>query len=122
MRLRWGDPQFTASDCARWSGQPRTADTEWRGGVVDTYEQEIRIAPADDAEREYQRIRARLFAYDIFSPAAVRGTVCPEQPLQRGATIVQRFGPKAVAIETGVRVEDVWDEHVDETPSQGSSM
>ena len=87
--------------------------------MFDTYERLIGTTSADDAEREYQRIRARLFAYEIFPPASIRGTVCPEQPFRRGATIVQRFGPKAVAIETGVRVEAVWDDFGGETAAAG---
>jgi uncharacterized protein (UPF0548 family) len=87
-----------------------TADMAWQGGVVDHYSRLVRCRSVATAEREYERIRSRLFRYDIFSRWIVRAQLCPGGPLGPGTVIVQRFGSSLLAVETAVRVIATWGE------------
>jgi uncharacterized protein (UPF0548 family) len=110
MRVRWRDPRVTASECFRWSHMEPTADAAWQGGVVDHYAKRIRFTSIAAAAREFERIRSRLFRYDIFSRRIVRRQFCPDGPLGPGTVIVQRFGSSLLAVETAVRVIETWGE------------
>jgi hypothetical protein len=59
------------------------------------------------------RLRSRLLSYDIFPPRFLRFVICPPGELVVGSVIVQRVGFGPVALESAVRVVDVWQRQTD---------
>jgi uncharacterized protein (UPF0548 family) len=57
----------------------------------------------------FEVVRDRLFAYDIFPPRVIRFGLCPEGPLSKGTTIVQRVRLGPISLEMAVRVIAAWD-------------
>lgn len=98
--------------CQRWASLPTTSPPSGpSGGTVDHYEAIVPPFPGQDAADTFNRIRERLFTYDIFSPRLVQYAICPPGHVAEGATIVQRVKFGRVALEMAVRVIAVWDRH-----------
>ena len=96
--------------CRRWISAPSTSDTEGlRTGGHDVYEARVQVRPDEDADAAYDRVRARIFAYDIFPPDLLRFVVCPKPRIEEGTVIVQRVGVGPIRVESAVRVIKVWD-------------
>jgi uncharacterized protein (UPF0548 family) len=64
--------------------------------------------PGEAQQRQFDVIRQRLFRYDIFPRSMMVAAMAPAAPLCAGATIVQRVQFGACAVESGVRVVEVW--------------
>ena len=67
----------------------------------------------EDADAAFERIRARLFAYDIFPSRVMRNVICPGPAIERGTLIVQQVGIGPLRLEFAVRVVEVWDRATD---------
>jgi uncharacterized protein (UPF0548 family) len=99
-----------ARACVRWSAARFSTPTEGPvGATFDQYVGELRVSDPEQAPVAFERVRARLFAYDIFPPRLMRYTVCPLTPIANGTVIVQRAGFRRLAIESAVRVVETWD-------------
>jgi uncharacterized protein (UPF0548 family) len=105
--------------CARWDRALPTSPPEGPpNATLDRYVGEVRLLPSEDAEAAFKRVRARLFAYDIFPPRLMRFVVCPPGPLSEGALVVQRVGSR-LTVESAVRVVETWDQATDGNQSAG---
>jgi uncharacterized protein (UPF0548 family) len=97
-------------ECARWAAVAPTSPPEGLPtGVRDLHEAEVQRQRGEDGDVAFERIRARLFSYDIFSPNLVRSVICPGPTIERGTLIVQRGGVGPLRLESAVRVVEVWD-------------
>jgi uncharacterized protein (UPF0548 family) len=85
---------------------------------VDRYEARVPVATGDSPSAVFARVRDRLLAYDIFPPRIVQAAICPAGPIALGATIVQRIVLGPLALETAVRVIEVWDRAAEGGASQ----
>ena len=78
-------------------------------GRVDVYRRRVRLEEAESPANCFERVRARLFWYDIFPPVLVRHRVLPAGEIQQDAVVVQRFGVAGLFVESATRVVDVWE-------------
>lgn len=110
MKLVFANQPLGSAVCGYWSHATATSSPSGPPHpTVDHYEAEARIGPGEIPPAIFDCVRDRLLAYDIFPPALIRYTVCPEQPIRTGATIVQRVQLGLLALEAAVQVIDVWD-------------
>lgn len=79
------------------------------GVVRDRYRAEVPVSSASSASSAFERIRDRLFAYDIFPPWLFQHVACPPYAISEGMTIVQRVVVGSFGLEMAVRVVAVWD-------------
>jgi uncharacterized protein (UPF0548 family) len=107
VRLAWRLP--SSSSCERWSSRPVSGDAPLEAAVDDRYERAVRFRDPEDALARYLGVRDRLLSFDVYPRRWFRFVVCPSGPLEPGKTMVQRIGPRFLALEAGVRVTDVWD-------------
>lgn len=77
--------------------------------TVDHYKMQARADPDVSPSELFERVRERMFDYDIFPPGLIRAVICPSGSVARGATIIQHMVLGPVALEMAVRVIDVWD-------------
>ena len=95
--------------CARWTHAPETSSSAGPpDGILDHHEREVRLPTSETLDSAFQRLRAQLLSYDIFPTRFLRFVVCPQGQLAVGSIIVQRIGFGPVALESAVRVVDVW--------------
>ena len=100
--------------CAKWNAIPATSPPEGLPtGIYDLHEAEVQCQHGEDADATFDRIRTRLFAYDIFPLHLVRHAVCPGPMIEHGSLIVQRVGVGPLRLESAVRVVDVWERDAD---------
>jgi len=100
----------TVADGRRYLFLPTTSD---RGGPsrarLDTYKERVRLEPGEATPAVFERLRRRLFDYEIFSPSVVGYRLLPASPITDGCTVVQRIGVGVVFLESATRVVDMWD-------------
>jgi|ERR1022692_2603824 uncharacterized protein (UPF0548 family) len=100
--------------CAKWNAVEPTSPPEGLPtGVFDVHQAAVQHQQGEDAEAAFERIRDRLFAYDIFPPKLIRHAICPGPAIERGTLIVQQVGIGPLRLESAVRVVDVWDRDTD---------
>jgi len=100
--------------CARWNSVEATSPPEGLAtGVYDVHQAEVHFQQDQDAEAAFERIRGRLFAYDIFPSQVMRHVTCPGPAIERGTLIVQQVGMGPLRLESAVRVVEVWDTATD---------
>jgi uncharacterized protein (UPF0548 family) len=101
---------LTAASCRDWSTMPVNSPPSGPiNATIDHYRAQIRVEPGPPAVAAFERLRERLFTYDIFPPWFVRSLICPPGHVTDGATIVQRVAVGPLALEMAVRVIAVWD-------------
>jgi uncharacterized protein (UPF0548 family) len=106
--------------CDRWSGAPATSPPDGLPtSTHERYESVVELRTGEDADAAFDRVRARLFAYDIFSPRLVRFVLCPNGIVELDALIVQHVGVGPIRLESAVRIVDVWDHSSDEQRDPG---
>ncbi|HEX6509417.1 MAG TPA: DUF1990 family protein [Chloroflexota bacterium] len=81
--------------------------------TVDHYQVRVRTDPRASSMALFERVRERLFSYDLFPPRLMQSIVCPSGSVTEGAAIVQRLILGPVALEMAVRVIAVWDRERD---------
>jgi uncharacterized protein (UPF0548 family) len=94
-----------------WQATKPTTSIGQMVGVRDRYEGEVLRLPGEDPCAAFERIRARLFRYDIFPPAVLTSSISPPGEVAEGALILQRLGLGPVCLEFAVRVVEMWDRH-----------
>lgn len=77
-------------------------------GQRDIYRQRVLVRADERAADAFDRVRRRLFNYDIFPPKLVGHQIVPCGHIALGSTIVQRIGV-GISLEAATRVVDVWD-------------
>lgn len=77
--------------------------------TIDHYEVQVQAGVDPSPSSLFERIRTRLFAYDIFPPRLVDSLIWPSGRIDEGAMIVQRVRLGPVALEMAVRVIEAWD-------------
>jgi uncharacterized protein (UPF0548 family) len=96
--------------CARWQDKPATSPPEGLPtGIYDHYEAKLHRRRDESPDEAFERIRAQLFAYDIFSPSLMRYSLCSGDRIELDSLIVQRAGVGPIRLESAVRVVDIWD-------------
>ena len=96
--------------CARWTDAPETSSSAGPpDGVFDHHEREVRLPTSEALDSAFQLLRTQLLSYDIFPARFLRFVICPPGQVAVGSIIVQRIGFGPVALESAVRVVDVWD-------------
>lgn len=75
--------------------------------------------PGEDPHVAFERIRARLFRYDIFPPAVLAFSISPPGEVADGALILQRLRLGPVCLEFAVRVVETWDRHTPDGSDAG---
>lgn len=111
MRLTFAGQTPSVASSGAWVHAPLACPPSGpSAATIDCYTAEVRVRPGETSSSAFARVRARLFAYDIFQSTLVRFAICPEGRIQEGATIIQRFQLGLVALEAAVRVTDVWDD------------
>ena len=76
---------------------------------ADVYRQQVRLDEGESPTAAFERVRARLFRYDIFPPALVGHLVLPAGEIRKNALVIQRFGVGGLSVESATRVADVWE-------------
>lgn len=103
-----------AEACQRWARAPSTSSTAGPpNGVFDHHEADVKFAASERLDAAFHRLRSRLLSYDIFPPRFLRFVICPRGPVAVGSVIVQRVGFGPIALESAVRVVDVWERQAD---------
>jgi uncharacterized protein (UPF0548 family) len=69
----------------------------------------VRRRRDESADAAFERIRAQLFAYNIFPPSLISFALCAGRKIELDGLIVQRAGVGPIRLESAVRVVDVWD-------------
>ena len=59
----------------------------------------------ESGDAAFERVRAQLFAYDIFSPSLMRFSLCSRGRIELGGLIVQRAGVGPIRLEGRKRFE-----------------
>jgi uncharacterized protein (UPF0548 family) len=97
----------------RWSSRQPTATLTDRTGRHDRYSVELPMPSSSFAEGTpslLERARDALLRYDIYAPRRMRSAVCsPDGRVCVGALIIQRVCVGPIAVETAVRVVDVFE-------------
>jgi uncharacterized protein (UPF0548 family) len=75
---------------------------------VDHYEAPVPAPAGESPAAVFERVRGRLFGYDIFPPRLIPHAVCPDGCIDVGSTIVQRVMLGPFGLEAAVRVVDAW--------------
>lgn len=120
MRLIVSGQPPDPNACARWAGAVPTSPPEGPpASVVDRHQADVRLLPGEDRDAAFERIRGRLFAYDIFSPRLMHFAVCPSGPIAPQTVIVQRLGIGPIRLESAVRVIDTWDRRTEDSREAG---
>jgi uncharacterized protein (UPF0548 family) len=97
-------------DRERYLNRQPTADRSGpHGAFSQSYRRSVRTALGESAITAFERVRRRIFDYDIFPATLVGRLVTPSGPIVRGSTIVQRLGLGMIFVEGATRVVDVWD-------------
>ena len=108
----------SAADCSRYVARSLTSSREGSASaLLDSYRSAVRPRAGESTAEAFERVRARLFVYDIFPPRIVGYAVCPDGQVKDGAVVVQRLGVGPLAIESATRVVEIWDRF---EPSGGS--
>lgn len=95
---------------ARWETAPATSSAEgFPDSPLDTHEAPVRLLAGEEPDAAFERVRHRLFAYDIFPPNLMRFAMCPPAPTGPGTLIVQRVGFGPLRLDAAVRVVESWD-------------
>jgi uncharacterized protein (UPF0548 family) len=96
--------------CARWLDAPATSPPEGLPtGIYDRYEAQVHCRRGESADAAFERIRGRLFAYDIFPRSLIRFALCSGRRIELDGLIIQRAGVGPIRLESAVRVVDLWD-------------
>ncbi|MDQ6876688.1 MAG: DUF1990 domain-containing protein [Candidatus Dormibacteraeota bacterium] len=108
--------------CKRWARAPSTSSSAGPpNGVFDHHEADVNLAASERLDAAFRGLRSRLLSYDIFPPRFLRFVICPPGELVVGSVIVQRVGFGPVALESAVRVVDVWQRQADGAQQAGFS-
>jgi len=108
--------------CHRWAHAPSTSPSAGPpNGVFDHSEADVRLAASERIDAAFDRLRSRLLSYDIFPPRFLRFVICPPGELEVGSVIVQRVGYGPIALESAVRVVDIWRRRADGEQQAGFS-
>lgn len=75
---------------------------------MDHYQADVPIGTESTASAAFDRIRTRLFTYDMFPPWLIHHALCPPGPITEGTTIIQRVALGPIALEMAVRVIAIW--------------
>jgi uncharacterized protein (UPF0548 family) len=106
--------------CQRWARAPSTSSSAGPANcVVDHHQADVKLADSERPDAAFRRLRSRLLSYDIFPPGFLRFVICPPGALVVGSVIVQRVGVGPVALESAVRVVDVWQRQADREQQAG---
>jgi uncharacterized protein (UPF0548 family) len=106
--------QPPGTSCASWTGQLPSSPPEGPPHArVDEYRAHVPVGDSGEISATFERVRRRLFAYDIFPPRRIQHSVCRGTEIATGATIVQRVVLGPLALEMAVRVVDAWNRTVD---------
>jgi uncharacterized protein (UPF0548 family) len=96
-------------DGRRYLQRRATSDREGPAHArVDTYRRRVELQPGELPAAAFERVRKRLFDYEIFPPRLVGHAVIPAGEITEGCTVVQRLGVGRVFLESATRVVDVW--------------
>jgi uncharacterized protein (UPF0548 family) len=99
-----------AARCALWRVMPATSPADGAPGATrDVHDAPVLRHAAEDPDAAFDRVRRRLFAYDVFPPRVVGFRICSGGTVAPGALIIQRVGAAALRVEFAVRVVEVWD-------------
>jgi uncharacterized protein (UPF0548 family) len=110
MKVVLGAQRPAASRCRVWTRARATSPAEGLpSATCDVHRSRVQPLPGEGVDATFERVRARLFAYDIFPPRWVRYVVCPGPTISTGSLIVQRTGVGALNVESAVRVVTTWD-------------
>ncbi|HKR98695.1 MAG TPA: DUF1990 family protein [Candidatus Dormibacteraeota bacterium] len=120
MKLVSAGSEFSAAACARWHHVAATSTIEGpTNGMHDRYEADVELNDGESPDSAFERVRAHLFAYDVFPSRLMRSVICPDAPLREGSVLVQRVRSGPLAIESAVRVLEVWDRGDDKERAAG---
>jgi len=109
MRLVLSRRPPPSTSCQRWNTVATTSPPEGPiNSTVDHYQADVRIGTEDTASATFDRIRNRLFTYDMFPPWLIHHALCHPEPITEDTTIVQRVVLGPIALEMAVRVIAVW--------------
>lgn len=96
-------------DGRRYLHRRATSDREGPARArVDTYRRRVELQPGELPPAAFERVRRRLFDYEIFPPRLVGHAVIPAGGITEGCTVVQRIGVGGIFLESATRVVDVW--------------
>jgi uncharacterized protein (UPF0548 family) len=110
MRILLNSRFPVSESCPRWGALAGNSPPSGPSNPsVDHYQSEARVAAGKSAVVTFERVRERLFSYDIFPPRLFQAAIDPPVRVTEGATIIQRVVLGPVALEMAVRVTDVWD-------------
>jgi uncharacterized protein (UPF0548 family) len=99
----------SSADGRRYLLRPQTSDRDGPPHAhVDTYRERARLESGETTAAAFDRLRRRLFDYEMFSPRWVGYRVLPELPIRNGCVVVQRLGAGVIFLESATRVIDVW--------------
>ena len=100
--------------CTRWNDAAPTSPPEGLPtGIYDRHQAHVRLLQGEDADAAFDRIRTRLFAYDVFPPSLIHHVLCPDRVIEPESLIVQRAGIGPIRLESAVRVVETWDRDAD---------
>ena len=101
------------ASCERWARVPASSTIDRPdGAVIDRYRATVQIGKHETAQGAFNRLKDRLFTYDVFPPGLIHFALCPPGTLTEGSTVVQRVVFGQVALEMAVRVFATWDRQV----------
>ncbi|HET9052089.1 MAG TPA: DUF1990 family protein [Candidatus Dormibacteraeota bacterium] len=95
----------------RWRDAEPTSSIDRPVGLHDRYEARVVLLPGEDGRKAFDRVRDRLFRYDVFPPAVMAFSILPPGEVAGDALIVQRFGLGPPRLEFAVRVVEAWHRH-----------
>lgn len=115
MRLTTRDRLLASEpDCEHWAALPETATAaalDLPG--TDTYELDLHGPDGEPGSTTFERAADLLFAYRMFPAERLVARLCSESGwVEEGATIVQRIFLGSLAVESGVRITEVFDEPI----------
>ncbi|HEX6539349.1 MAG TPA: DUF1990 family protein [Candidatus Dormibacteraeota bacterium] len=98
-----------ARSALRWHGAAATSSIDRSERRHDLYTGAVARLPQEDSLALFERLRDRLFRYDIFPSRLLSFALDPAPPLGSGTVIVQAVGVGRVRLEFAVKVIDSWD-------------
>lgn len=94
----------------RWESATATSSLDGFPGVpLDRHQATVELHPGEEPDVAFERVRGRLFAYDVFPPTLMRFVMSPTAPIRSGTLIVQRVGFGPFRFDAAVRVVETWD-------------
>ena len=95
--------------CETWTDAPISSPASGPPNATEDHYRAVVSVPADmTARATFDRVRERLFAYDVFPSWLIGYRMCPSGPIAPDVTIVQRILLGLFTLEMAVRVIDAW--------------